>query len=196
MGGVCQGRLGHRPLEDVGLYPARAARTGQERQLLGQGARSQGRQDGAAADAGGQCPHRSAAVRPGRLGRGAGAGCGRRNQAARLCDPDQRGAACLAVAVLARRRLALERHPRPQGRQSLRRSRRPEGRPARRADGAGDRHLRARPSLARQADLRDQVRQAGGAEADAGGRLRPEQKAVRSRSRPRRRAPARCCRCR
>ena len=37
----------------------------------------------------------------------------------------QRGAACLAVAVLAHRRLALERHPRPQGRQSLRRSRRP-----------------------------------------------------------------------
>ncbi len=69
----------------------------------------------------------------------------------------QRGAACLAVAVLPRRRLALERHPRPQGRQSLRRSRRPEGRPARRPDGAGDRHLRARPSLARQSDLRDQV---------------------------------------
>ena len=66
-------------------------------------------------------------------------------------------AACLAVAVLAHRRLALERHPRPQGGQSLHRSRRPQGRPARRPDGAGDRHLRARPSLARQADLRDQV---------------------------------------
>jgi peptide/nickel transport system substrate-binding protein len=90
---------------------------------------------------------------------------------------DQRGAACLAVAVLARRRLAVERHPRPQGGQSLRRPRRPEGRPARRPDGAGDRHLRAGPSLARQADLPDQVRQAGGAEADAGGRL-----SVRTRS--------------
>ena len=87
----------------------------------------------------------------------------------------QRGAACLAVAVLARRGLALERHPRPQGRQSLHRSRRPEGRPARRPDGAGDRHLRAGPSLARQADLPDQIRQAGRAEADAGGGLRPEQ---------------------
>ena len=69
----------------------------------------------------------------------------------------QRIAACLAVAVLAHRRLALERHPRPQGRQSLHRSRRPQGRPARRPDGAGDRHVRGRPSLARQADLRDQV---------------------------------------
>lgn len=36
---------------------------------LGQGARSQDRQDGAAADAGGECLHRGAAVRPGRLDR-------------------------------------------------------------------------------------------------------------------------------
>jgi peptide/nickel transport system substrate-binding protein len=78
------GRLGHRPLEDVEVHAARAARTGQERQLLGQGARSQGRQDGAAADAGGQCPHRGAALRSGRLGRGAGARRGQGNQAARL----------------------------------------------------------------------------------------------------------------
>ena len=106
------------------IHAARAARTRQERQLLGQGARSQGRQDGAAADAGGECPHRGAALRSGRLGRGAGARCGRRNQAARLRAQEQRRAACLAVAVLPRRRLALERHPRPQGRQSLRRSRR------------------------------------------------------------------------
>ena len=73
LGGVCQGRLGHRPVEDVEVHAARAARTGQERGLLGQGARAQGRQDGAAADAGGQRPHRGIAVRPGRLGRGAGA---------------------------------------------------------------------------------------------------------------------------
>ncbi len=52
--------------------------------LLGQGARSQGRQDAAAADARGQCPHRGLALRPGRLDRGAGAGCGHGNQAARL----------------------------------------------------------------------------------------------------------------
>ena len=78
-------------------------------------------------------------------------------KAARLPAPGQRVAACLAVAVLAHRRLALERHPRPQGGQSVHRSRRPEGRPARRPDGAGDRHLRARSSLARQADLPDQV---------------------------------------
>ena len=79
-----QGRLRHRPVENVELHAARAARTRQERQLLGQGARPQGRQDGAAADAGSQCPHRGVAVRPGRLGRSAGAGRGRRNQAARL----------------------------------------------------------------------------------------------------------------
>ena len=79
-----QGCFGHRPVEDVELHAARAARTRQERELLGQGARSQGRQDAAAADAGSQCPHRGAALRPGRLGRGAGAGCGRGNQAARL----------------------------------------------------------------------------------------------------------------
>ena len=73
------------------LHAARAARTRQERQLLGQGARSQGRQDGAAADAGGQCPHRGAALRPGRLGRGAGAGCGaRRSSSAASCSTSQR----------------------------------------------------------------------------------------------------------
>ena len=135
----------------------------------------EGRQDAAAADAGGKCPNRGTALRPGRLDRSAGAGCGRGNQAARLYHLCERGAACLAVAVLAGRRLALERHSRSQGRQSLRRSRRPEGRLARRPDGAGDRHLRARSSLARQADLRDQVRQAGRAEADAGSRLWSEQ---------------------
>ncbi len=53
-------------------------------QLLGQGARAQGRQDGAAADAGGQRPHRGAAFGSGRLGRSAGAGRGCRDQAARL----------------------------------------------------------------------------------------------------------------
>ncbi len=70
---------------------------------------------------------------------------------------DQRGAACLAVAVLARRRFAMERYSRPQGGQSLRRSRGPQGRLARRFDGAGDRHLRARPSVAGKTDVRDQV---------------------------------------
>ena len=75
------------PLEDVELHAARAARTGEERELLGQGARSQGRQDAAAADARGQCPHRGPALRPGRLDRSAGAGRGRGNQAARLRAP-------------------------------------------------------------------------------------------------------------
>ena len=150
-------RLRHRAMEDVEVHAARAARTGEERGLLGQGARPQGRQDAAAADARGQCPHRGPAFRPGRLGRGAGAGRGQGNQGAWIPAPVEQVAACLAVAVLARRGLALERYPRSQGGQSLHRSRRPEGRPAGRPDGAGDRHLRARSSLARQADLPDQV---------------------------------------
>ena len=85
LGRVRDGRFRHRPVENVELHAARAAGTGEERKLLGQGAHSQGRQDAAAADARGQCPHRGAALRPGRLDRGAGAGCGRGNQAARLC---------------------------------------------------------------------------------------------------------------
>ena len=43
------------------------------------------------------------------------------------------------------------------------------------SDGAGDRHLRAGSSLARQPDFPDQVRQAGGAETDAGGGIWSEQ---------------------
>ncbi len=64
-----------------------------------------------------------------------------RDQATRLRALSKRTAACLAVAVLARRRFALERYPRAQGGQSLHRSRSAEGRPARGSDGAGDRHL-------------------------------------------------------
>ena len=62
----------------------------------------------------------------------------------------ERTAARLAVAVQPHRRLALERPPRAQGREPVRRSQRHEGRPARRPDGGGDRHVRARPSVARQ----------------------------------------------
>src|SRR5258705_4991320 len=162
-------------MENVELHAARAAGTREERELLGQGAHSQGRQDAAAADARGECPHGGIALRPGRLDRGTLAGRGRGNQAARISSQDQRGAACLAVAVLARRRFAMERYSRPQGGQSLRRSRGPEGRLARRSDGAGDRHLRARPSVAGETDLRDQVLQGRGAETDAGSWIPSEQ---------------------
>ena len=48
--------LGHRPVEDGPVRPARAARTGEERRLLGRQARSEGRSAGAAADAGGRTP--------------------------------------------------------------------------------------------------------------------------------------------
>jgi ABC-type transport system substrate-binding protein len=68
-----QGRLGHRPWKMSQFTPRERLELVEERRLLGQGARAQGRQDGAAADAGGQRPHRGTAVRSGRLGRGAGA---------------------------------------------------------------------------------------------------------------------------
>ena len=58
-------RVRHRPVEDVELHAARAARAREERQLLGQGARAASRPHGAAADAGSQCSHRRAAC-PGR----------------------------------------------------------------------------------------------------------------------------------
>ena len=158
LGRVRAQRLGHRPVEDGSLRAARAARAGQERRLLGQGARAEGRQAGAAADAGGERPHRGAAVRPGRLDRGAGARRAAADQAARLRDLPERAAARLAVAVQPHRGLALERHPRAQGGEPVRRPQRHEGRPARRPDGAGDRHVRARPSVARQSEVPDQVR--------------------------------------
>src|SRR6478752_3341762 len=120
-------------MENGELHAPRAAGACEERELLGQGAHSQGRQDAAAADARGECPHRGIALRPGRLDRGTLAGCRSGNQAARIFALYQRGAACLAMAVLARRRLALERYSRPQGGQSLRRSRWPQGRLARRS---------------------------------------------------------------
>ena len=65
----------------------------------------------------------------------------------------------------------VERHPRAQGREPLRRPQRHEGGPARRPDGAGDRHVRARPSVARQSEIPDQVRSGGSQEADDRSRL-------------------------
>ncbi|MGY3462191.1 ABC-type transport system substrate-binding protein [Bradyrhizobium sp. LM3.4] len=62
------------PWKMAAFTPRERLRTGQERELLGQGARAQGRQDGAVADAGSECTHCGAALRTGRLDRGAGAG--------------------------------------------------------------------------------------------------------------------------
>jgi len=109
------------PFKLAKLVPRELARTGEERRLLGQVAPAACRPHGAAADAGSQRPHRGAAVRPGGLDRGAGAGRGQGDRGARLQDREERAAARLAVAVLADRGLAVERHPRPQGRQSVHR---------------------------------------------------------------------------
>ncbi len=72
-------------------------------------------------------------------------------------DLPERPAACLAVAALLRRGLALARQARAPRGQPVRQSRRAEGAP-RRHDGGADRHLRARPPLVRQPEVPDQVR--------------------------------------
>ena len=84
VGRVRAQRLRHRPVEDGQVRAARAARTGEERGLLGREARAEGRPAGAAADAGSERPHRGAALRPGRLDREPGAGRAAADQAARL----------------------------------------------------------------------------------------------------------------
>ena len=114
---------------------------------------------------------------PGRLDRKSRAGCAAAGQAARLRRLSERAAARVAVAVQPHRGLAVERPPRPQGRESLRRSQRHEGRPARRPDGVGDRHVRAGSSVARQSEVPDQVRSGRSQEADDGSRLLGDQEA-------------------
>ena len=63
LGRVRAQRVGHRPVEDGQVRPARAARAREERRLLGCEARAEGRPPGAAADAGSERAHRGAALR-------------------------------------------------------------------------------------------------------------------------------------
>ena len=79
---------------------------------------------GAAPAARGELPRRGAALRPGRLDRGAAAGRDAVAESRGLPDRHQRLSAQLDLAFLACRRLALERRPRAQGRE-------PRGRPRR-----------------------------------------------------------------
>jgi len=72
------------PWKMSSFTPARTAGAGEERELLGQGAHPQDRQDAFAADAGSKRPDRRIALRSGRLDRSSRAGCGAANQAARL----------------------------------------------------------------------------------------------------------------
>ena len=77
LGRVRQGAVRHRAVEAHAVRAARARRDGAQQGLLGQAARAEARQARAAAAAGSQCPRRRAALRPGRLDRGAGARRGR-----------------------------------------------------------------------------------------------------------------------
>ena len=81
---------------------------------------------------------------------------GRIAEVGRLQDRHQCLSPQLDVASLARRRLALERHPGTQGRQSRDRPRRHEGASRRPDDSGGGLHA-ARPSMVRQADLQAQI---------------------------------------
>ena len=81
---------------------------------------------------------------------------GRIAEVGRLQDHHQCLSAQLDVASLARRRLALERHPGTQGRQSGDRPRRHAGASLRPDDSGGGLHA-ARPSMVRQADLQTQI---------------------------------------
>ena len=149
LGRLRQDAVRHRPVEADAVRAARARRAGAQQGVLGQGARAQARQAGAAAAAGGQRPRRGAALRPGRLDRGAGAGCGRLAEVRRLPDRHQRLSAQLDLASVARAGFAVERHPRAQGRQPRDRPRGHEG-TARRPDDPGRRLHAARPPVVRQ----------------------------------------------
>ena len=161
-----------------GLRAARARRAGAQQGLLGPGARAEARQAGAAADA------RSRPRAPRRCARARSTGSRRRRptpcrpRAGRLQDRHQRLSAQLDLAPLSmRRRLALERRPRAQGRQSRDRPRRHEG-AARRPDDPG-RRLRRRPGSHGSASptFEREVRPGGGEEAARRGRLRHRQAA-------------------
>ena len=114
---------GTRPVQDGALRAARAAGDGGQQDLLGPEAHAQDRPRGAAADARGQRAHRGAAVRPGRLDRGAVARRDGHDPGARQQDLLQPAAARVALAAVLCRRLALARQARAPRRQPVRRPR-------------------------------------------------------------------------
>ena len=97
VGRVRQGALRHRPVQDHGVQAAHQRDAEPERGLLGQEQGAEARQDGPVPDAGGDDAARRAALRPGRLDRGAAAGCGAQPQIGRLRDRHRQLSACLAV---------------------------------------------------------------------------------------------------
>ena len=82
VGRVRQGALRHRPVQDHGVQAAHQRHAEPERGLLGQEQGAEARQDDPVPDARGDDPARRAALRPGRLDRGAAAGCGAEPQGA------------------------------------------------------------------------------------------------------------------
>ncbi len=135
-----------RPVQGHALRGARAAGAGRQQGLLGRQARAEDRQGRDAADARGQCAHRRAAGRSGRLDRGARARRHGADHAARLQDLFECTAPCVALAALVRRRLALARQARAPGRQPVHRPRRHEA-AAGRHDGRAQGHGAAGPPV-------------------------------------------------
>ena len=80
-------------------FKPRVSVTLAERGLLGPEAGAEARQDGAVPDAGADHPARRAALRPGRLDRGAAARRGAEPQGGRVRDRHQQLSACLAVGA-------------------------------------------------------------------------------------------------
>ena len=157
LGRLRQGSIRHRTVEADAVRAARARRDGPQQGILGQDARAEARQAGAAAAARAKRARRGAARRPGRLDRGARARRRAVAQEGQVQHRHQRLSAQLDLASVARAGLALERHPRAQGRQPRDRPRGHEG-VARRPDDPGRRLHAARPSVVRQADLQGEVR--------------------------------------
>ncbi len=89
MGGVRQGAVGHRPVQDHRVQAARQRHAEPQRGLLGAEAGPQARQDGAVPDAGADHPARCAALRSGRLDRGAAARRGAQPQGGGFRDRHQ-----------------------------------------------------------------------------------------------------------
>jgi hypothetical protein len=162
--------VGLGPVQGHALRGTRAAGAGRQQGVLGRQARAKDRQGRADPHARGQCAHRRAAGRPGRLDRGALARRHGADHAARLQGLFERAAARVALAAVVRRGLALARQARAPGGQPVHRPRRHEA-AAGRHDGRAQGHSAAGPPLVRQTGFRHPLRREGRAGPHDAGRL-------------------------